>query len=389
MINSLVTFLLIFSDYKIGVLSIADWALLLLLCKAILSSPICYIKESTRIPLVIMVGACVGSIVFNVTKSYFSYIEYAESLIKLIVYIAGIIILPSYLSKKNVNVINILKISLVVSVLGGVSQFACVKALGRESWPLYSLAGNYFGLTSEQSMFTNTGMMRARSLWSEPANFAIFISLLFILLLYLEMLNIGYHILYLLGIVLANSMSGYGICILIYFIYFLNLKNIKKCKKMIGMGAVGIIAILVVILSNDYVRFRLVTLMQLKDHSGVVRTVGGFYFLHYIPWYGVGLGNNVLYYNTLTNLSTVWFSGSGEFYNNILVAIITMGYLGTIGFLWYEYEILKNNKKVFWSLLITHFGWGKLYTSPIWVFIIFYITAEMNNKRKLAWEEKQ
>lgn len=142
-------------------------------------------------------------------------------------------------------------------------------------------------------------------------------------------------------------------------------------------------AVLGLLATNEYLNKRLINLMSLSDHSGVVRTIGGFHFLSEIPWYGCGVGNNVNFYKSLNALNNehLWYSGSGEFYNVILVAIITMGYLGAIGLVMFEFNILKDNKKVFTSLLLTHFGWGQLFSAPIWIFLIYYlILFQKDNK---------
>lgn len=183
----------------------------------------------------------------------------------------------------------------------------------------------------------------------------------------------------------ANSVSGYGIMIAIFALYIVNFQNRENIIKAIGAGVTAIIALAVLINTNDYLRSRVINLFAMKDHSGVVRTVGGFHILEYLPWYGTGVGNHANFYKSLGNMSEFWFSGSGEFYNVILVAIITIGYIGAIGFILFQYQIMKTDKKMFIAFMVTHFGWGKLYTTPIWVFLIIYIV--LKNQRLYGGNE--
>lgn len=380
MINIFAVYLLFFSDYKIGILSISDWALMFFLFKSFLYKPTISVRKQEALPMCLIIIGVLMSYIFNCYNTWFSDMDYLQTFVKFSVYLLALQMVPGYLQIQKIDYLKHIDIFLKLSVLGAVIQRVIVIFLGRSSWPLYSLGGNWFGLTTETTMFTNEGMMRARSFWSEPAHFAVFISLLFIMLLYTgnERLNNLTWIAYIAGIILANSFAGYGIAIAIISIYFLKIHTYADVSKLIVYGGIIIVVFCCIWNTNDYLRSRIINLFQLKDHSGVVRTLGGFQFLKYIPWYGVGLGNHANYYNSLNLLSTLWFSGSGEFYNNILLAIITMGYIGTIGFLMLQYNILKDKKKLFIVLMITHFGWGKLYTTPIWIFLILYIVIKSN-----------
>ncbi|MCI8681986.1 MAG: hypothetical protein HFH50_03150 [Lachnospiraceae bacterium] len=191
--------------------------------------------------------------------------------------------------------------------------------------------------------------MRARSFWSEPAHYAIIISMLFVLILHFgrETVPIIIHVFYVVGILTANSISGYGIMLAVYGIYLINFKSIKKIQKAVILAFGMIIGMCIFIQSNDYLRGRLVNFLAFKDQSAVVKTVGGFQFLKEVPWYGVGIGNNANFYQNISQKSHLLYNNSGEFHNNILLAIITMGYVGALGFLLYENNVLKKSKKVF------------------------------------------
>lgn len=373
----ILTILLMFVDYRIGKLSLADYSVIILILVALMRNRKLVIKITHLYPYFLLFLSLMLSTIFNITKEYFSLTESIFSAGKICIYILGIMLIPNYIISQKINVLKIIRIFFVIAVIGGMIQYALVATLGRDSWPIYGLAGNFFGLDSETSMFNNLGMMRARSFWSEPAHYAISLSMLFILLLYQnkQKLSMVYHAVYMVGIISANSVSGYGICVGIYIIYLIQLNGVKKFLKAIIMLIGVLFAVCGLLVTNEYLNKRLMNLMSLSDHSGVVRTIGGLYFLRETPWYGCGVGNNVNFYKSLGTLNNehLWYSGSGEFYNVILVAIITMGYVGVIGLVMFEFNILKDNKKVFTSLMLTHFGWGQLFSAPIWIFLIYYL----------------
>ncbi len=378
MINSILFYSLMFSDYIIGPISISDYALIFLLIKSFTKKKVLYIPYNERCFLLLFIFGCVLSFAFNMTKMYFVMHDFVLSTGKVLIYILALYTIPQYFAVCNLNLFKHLKIFLVIATFGGILQRILVLIFGRESWPLYSLGGHWFGIKTETTMFNNMGMMRSRSFWSEPAHFAIFISLVFILILFNRKEKIGkkYYVVYIVGMLCANSVAGYGIMIAIFAIYILSFNNRKNIVKTIGTGMFFLVALIILFNKNDYLRGRLINLFNMKDHSGIVRTIGGFHILEYLPWYGTGVGNHANFYKSLSGMSELWFSGSGEFYNVILLAIITVGYIGAIGFIMLQYEILKNDKKIFFALMVTHFGWGKLYTTPIWVFLIIYLVLK-------------
>lgn len=184
MINNILFYLLLFSDYTIGPLSISDYALLILIIKGLIYKPVITFPYNERAPIFILLMGVITSLVFNVDKSFFIMSDFVLSGGKLAIYILAVYIVPQYLVYCNVDYIKHLKRFLTVASVGGAIQIILVSVFGRSSWPLYSLGGHWFGLETETTMFNNMGMMRSRSFWSEPAHFAIFISLIFILLLF-------------------------------------------------------------------------------------------------------------------------------------------------------------------------------------------------------------
>lgn len=371
----------------------ADYALMILLVLTIKSGIRIRITKKTAISiLIILIGAFL-SLFLNILKQYFSVGEYMATFIKLIFYLVCTCMIPQYIIAQRVNIIKCVRVFMHIAVIGAVIQLLIVWNCGVESWPLYSLGSHWFGINTSNTMLVNNGLIRARSFFTEPSIFVVAITLAFVLLLYQgsERFNWSDNILYVIGIVSANSFSGYGMAILIYAIYFFQIKNHKKAIRMIWLSIPGIIAIVGIATFNSYLMRRVINLFALKDTSGVVRTIGGFHFLGEIPPYGVGLGNHSLYYHSL-NLDAselIWYSGSGEFYNIILVSIITMGYIGAMGLLLYQFFILKKNIRLFCSLLVTHFATGRLFTTPLWVFLILYLAIiKLQNQNDLIKVKK-
>lgn len=391
MIDSFLVFLLNFIDFRIGPLTISDFSLIFLIAHAFIYVKHLKIPKNEIYGLILMGVGIVLSTCLNFSKSYFNNVEFLKSFFKLFIYLIGIYYIPKYLIAKNIEVFKIIEKYMIISVMGAILQYLIVFIFGRDSWPLYSLGSHFFGLNMEITMFNNLGMMRARSFYSEPAHFAVHLSMLFSLLCFNKSRKMPtyLHLVYIIGIICANSISGYGIMIILYVVFLISFKSYNKALLMIIGGIGSVIGVVSLILTNDYLRGRLINLFLLKDNSGVVRTVGGFQFLKYIPWYGVGIGNNATFYSSMTEIDSFWFSGSGEFYNNILLSIITMGYIGMFGFILYQYLVLKKDIKLFIALMITHFGWGKLWVTPLWVFLMIYKVycyqmvkpSELNSKK--------
>jgi hypothetical protein len=189
------------------------------------------------------------------------------------------------------------------------------------------------------------------------------------------------HVLYISSILLANSVSGYFLMLAIYAMYFVKLKTIKS----ILITSISITAFISIatffVLRNEYIINRIINTFAFKDQSGVFRLFSGFLFLKETPWYGVGVGNIDGYFFSTALSNSLIFSGSGQFYNNIAIAIISLGYIGLIGFLFVHIGCIKKNYKMLILLLLTHFTWGKLFTINIWIIMIFFITLNMKDKK--------
>lgn len=377
---SILAFFLGLTDYKISFLSLADVAILGLVFFSFVSSRKLLVNKRELLSVGLLLLGTFMAFLFNYTEKYFSVIEFFKSFMKLLLYIIACWKVPNLLNIRRTDVVQIVRCFLYCSVIAGVLQLVIVHCLGLESWPLYAMGGQWFGLQTYNTMLVNNGMIRARSFFSEPAAFTTAISIYYALLLFKGSTNrkkmIYDTVFYFIGIASAQSVSGFGIAVLLVMIYFLNFRDRKKCIRMLALAIPGIIVLLGIFISNEYIRSRIINLFALKDHSGVVRTLGGFYFLKEVPWYGVGIGNNAAYYFSIdiSKDDLMWYSGSGEFYNWLLVAIITMGYIGAIGLVAYLFSVLKKDIKLFFIVLVIGSATGRLFTPTLWVFLIFYKT---------------
>lgn len=381
-------FLMFFTDYRIGMFSIADLSIIVLIILSFRKENLLMRKYDLFFFVIILVSSVVG-MTLNFEKEYFSMYEFCTSLLKLLFYLVGVTTIPRLLIKKEIDVLKICRCFFFVAVIGELIQVIIVKIFGFDSWPLYSLGSHLFGLKTFDTMVVvgRPDMIRPRSFFSEPATFTVALSLVFLILLYFDENKKNRTIdivIYLIGSFLTQSVSGIGIAVFVVAVYLINIKVIKKARRMIGIGAVGIAAVILLLSKSGYVSSRIHNVVDMKDRSGTVRLFGGFKFLEYVPWYGAGIGNQKEFYFSLfgANGDPVFYGGSGEFYNIIVVAIISFGYIGAIALLGFFYYRVKN-KKIFVSLIAVFFATGRLFTPTFFVFVMFcdvlYETIETKN----------
>lgn len=358
-------------EYRIGPLSIADWAIIAIDIWAIYDNVKLNLKTVQVQGLLMILAGVLLSVIFNACKPWFDVTEFLGTFIKLILYLFSLFILPDFFLKKRVDLYKIISIYIIVVSVAGVLQQTIVFVGGRESWPLYSFGSTLFGFPSEYTMFSSGKIMRSRTFYSEPGYMGVHLSMLYGLLLFTQKrLSKWLHILFISGAGSTISMSALGLVFFMYMIYFFRLKDRKNIFRTV-MGllvlAMGFVAIFN---ANGYFRSRIINFTRLKDSSAVVRTFGSLHFLLESPWYGVGPGNNRMFYSSLNLGETMWYTGSGEFFNVIVLAAVTMGYIGMVGLLMLEISAVRKNWKLFMVFLVAQCGWGMLYTTPVWVFMI-------------------
>ncbi len=376
-------FLLCFVMYKIGPISLADWVLILLDFLALLKRPVFTTNHDKRIGGSLILAGTVLSFALNVYKPWFSLSEFVGSAGKLGVYIISLGILPNFLRRKKVKVVEILSGYIYFISLNAIFQFIMIQTLGRENVVFRFL----YRVTDNDAMFRYHQLARVRTFYNEPGFMAIHVALIFIVILFIKKeIPMSLHIAYLISVAATVSLSALFVTAGIYLIYYWDAKRRKNILKMLVGGIAIMLLSVFVIMKVDFIRIRFLGFITLNDHSAILRTLGTFHFLVDTPWYGTGIGNNALYYKSLGWGDTFWYSQGGEAFNVLVVAALTMGYIGLIGLLIYQYSFLKHNKKLFLAFLLTQFGWGLVFSTPIWTFLLMCYLA-MDEEAMLLQDE--
>lgn len=365
---------LCFVQYRIGPVSLADWALIALDFLAIISGRAVYSTNRERRigEVLIFVGAMI-SLMFNAFKPWFSIFEFVGSAGKLALYLVSLGLLPKFLKTKRINVTKILSFYIYFISVNAVFQLIVIHLFGRYNAILRIL----YGVVSDhEAMYRYHQLVRVRTFYNEPGFMAIHLALLFIIILFVKKdLPLKLHLAYLISVGLTVSLSALFITVGIYLIYYWNPCNRKKMINMLGGVFLIALSLIIIVIKVDFIRLRLSLLFSSNDRSAIIRTVGTFHYLLDTPWYGTGIGNNALYYQSLGWGDTYYYSEGGEAFNVLVVIALTMGYIGLIGILIYQYSFLKTNKKLFLSFILSDFGWGLVFSTPIWTFLLMYDLA--------------
>lgn len=367
-------FCLCFVQYRIGPISLADWSLIVLDFLALVYGRTMYsTNKEKRIGEVLILVGIIVSFTFNFFKSWFSISEFVGSAGKFCIYLISLGILPNFLKPKKIRVINILSSYIYFIAFNAVFQLIIIYAFGRYNAILrilYGVAGDH------EAMYRYHQLVRVRTFYNEPGFMAIHLALIFIIILFVKKdLPLRLHLAFLVSVGLTMSLSAIFVTAGIYFIYYWNPRNRRKFITMIGGVSLVVIAFIIIVHKVDFIRLRLSLLMSSDDRSAIIRTVGTFHYLLDTPWYGTGIGNNALYYQSLGWGDTFYYSEGGEAFNVLVVIALTMGYIGLLGILIYQHSFLKSNKKLFISFLLTDFGWGLVFSTPIWTFLLMYFLA--------------
>ncbi len=389
LIIEILIFLTCFINYKIWLLSIADWALLALNAIALAAGARFWSSPVKKAAGMLMAAGLFLSLAANFWKPYFSMGQFFQSSVKLLIYIFSIGILPGFLKEKRIGLAGVLKHYIYLTCFSALFQHAAVRLFGRESWPLYSMGSIFFGYMTDTSMFASGGIMRARTFYMEPGPMAVHISMLFALLLFTEKkIPVRLHIAYLFCAVSTLSFSAIATVCCVYAAYFVELKYRKHVLRLAAGSMALLVFLAVLYCSSDYIQNRVMRMVRMEDYSAVLRTFGTFHALLDAPWYGVGAGNHAAYFMRFGK--TEWYNGTGEFYNVIILSALTMGYLGMAGLLLYQYYFLKQRPKLLFVFLVTQGGWGYLFSTPVWVFLILgsvLISYADSGIKPLCWKK--
>lgn len=369
-------------NYYIAGISFADIFLFLLMLYVLYKNKKISIKKRHLMLIYFWLVTGVFGIL-NISESYFSINNFLFAYLKLSFYILCILIIPPYLAK-NIDKTNIIIINsfVFISLLG---VYQLIAHFLFPSLP-YSLTHELISSrTGYDSMISYGGQFRIRSIYSEPAHFAIYLNILYAYLLHSNVkLNKWIHFLFVIVVTLTFSMSGIALMIINYLIFLFRM-NLFSVRTIIY--SIAFLILSVFILSNDYVWRRVNRIVTLTETSGSVRLLGGFELSQYFPFYGVGIGNLENYYSSLT--VPLMYVTSGQLHNIIPVIIGISGWIGLFVFLLYILSYFKLNKGLFIFLIGSFFAWGYFNAPPFWFFLIlFEVLKERESRKALNFGEE-
>jgi len=355
-------------SYKIWKFTIPDLMVVFLFLYFFIRYKKIYIsKKSTNFYLIIFSFVIIFSFLFNINNEYLSYKEFVFSFIKLSFYLSSVVIIPGYISKNISKLNHIIKYSIYFICFFGIYQavifYSGIDAPSVIKIPFLELSG------PETSI--SYGILRIKSIFSEPAVFGSFLNILYgYLLHYKYKINKFLHFLVVISVLMTLSLVAIGLLIINYIFYFLINKNIKINKKVIGV--IFLIFFILLLMNNSFISMRLNSIInrgELSRNSSTIRLLGGWEYALNVPWFGIGLGNGSNYFKK--NIDDYKFiADNGTVHNIFSVIWISSGILGLIIFLIYLFSITKTNRGFRWFIFAYCFGTGAFISFQFWFILI-------------------
>lgn len=153
-----------------------------------------------------------------------------------------------------------------------------------------------------------------------------------------------------------------------------------KTKKAIFFTSV-FLGVLAITASNEYVIRRVSNIISLTDGSSTRRLFGGFELAKEFPFYGIGLGNLQNFYYSLSK--TFEYAIGWKVHNIFPIIFSVSGIIGVCVFLYFLYQLNRNNYLLGIFLLGGFFTWGYFNTTPFWVFLLLIYTGNMSRPLRL------
>jgi hypothetical protein len=367
-------------DYHIGPFVISDLALLFLILTALLRVDKFTLRTYHIVLLLFWFSALIISL-SNMNEEYFSIASFILSFSKFSLYIISLFILPPFFKENYEKLNKIIKNSVVIMCVLGLYQF-----ISHYVFPFFPysfthpLISNRHGL---DSMISYGGQFRIRSIFSEPAHFSIYLTILYFYLVKVKKATPFVHILVFISVILTLSMGGLALLILVYFINFLRNLVHQGNFKVITCAVLGILIFGLFAFTNDYITSRISNISSLKEGSATTRLLGGWEYALNTPVSGIGFGNVENYYNQ--NLVSEDLSyAKGNVHNILALTYIISGVVGL--FLFVLFILLLFQKSVYSTLFIfaTFFAWGAFNTTNLWFILILFSVYDyyINNKLK-------
>lgn len=367
-------------NYYVGVFTVSDLFLILLVIYVIFKFKKIVLKKS-YLPLILFWIITGVFSLFNLGSDFFSFNDFILAYLKLTLYVFSFVVLLPYFVKNYDKLNKIIINSLII--LCGIGIYQLIAHYLFPYLP-YSFAPEIFsnrpGYDAMFSYKSGGVFFRIKSIYSEPAHFSIYINLLYAYLLHNEIiLKKWIHILIITTILLTLSLAGIGLLILNYSLVLIKYKVIKSKKAIFFISV--FLGVLAFVASNEYVIRRVSNIISLTEGSGTRRLFGGFELAKEFPFYGIGLGNLQNFYYSLSK--TFEYATGWQIHNVFPIIFSVSGIIGVCVFLYFLYQLNRNNYLLGIFLLGSFFTWGYFNTTPFWVFLLLIYTGNMSRSLML------
>lgn len=360
-----------FFDYLFNGISISIFTYTALFIFYLFKDPKIY-KTNSNLFLFLFIFFNLLSLV-NIFETYFEFSNFLLPFLKLLILIFGFMIFSYNLMQKDVILIDkFIKYSILILTFLGFYQL--IVHYFFPSLP-YSLSISFLESRGYSSMISYGGQFRIKSIFSEPAHFAIYLNMLYFFILnYNIKFNYKNHFFVNFIIFITLSMSG---LILLFVNHSIKLIQKYKIEKKVLLIILFLLVISIIYFNVDYVNNRINNIVSLKEGSGSVRLLGGWELAKYTDMLGIGLGNIESFVSELinNNVQLNYTKQSGSIHNSLSVVLITSGYLGLITFLLFLFSLYKNKINLLFVLALM-FSWGRFNTAPFWFFLVLVFVYE-------------
>lgn len=370
--------------------TIGDLAMLIILIVSILAEwkRLKKLKlYKVEIVLIMFVVWSIVSIAFVSDREYVDYEVYVNNIIRLVVYFMSFVLVPRYISENNglSNVIAGVENILIAICILGLGEFA-LKVMGFT--PVFTFIPNdERGLIDIISAHEGNHD-RVLTIFTEPAQFAIFIGLYLSLLILAN--NFGVHtknykkaiVISFIMLILSLSLTGYMmiftlIIMLMFGAYYKLAYNVKNIAVFVLIIAIVFYAISFSGLYDEYIFYRLTEVFNLEDGSATHRVLGMWEVtsvnFNDIAFAGRGFGQNESYYNNdpLLLFYRLYNPNHGSAINNVFVSILMQtGMIGLFMFIVFTFLLFKNEYAAMILLYTVFFSWGGILFSVMWFYFI-------------------
>jgi hypothetical protein len=329
--------------------------------------------------VLLLLSAIIGGWVNGYSESTFSELEFMKSLTKLSFYGIGSLFLAVYVEKINITcigrvILNILTFNAVIAI------YIFVAMLTPENlpyeffwfWQQGPVTAGYFG--SNES-----GFVRARGIFSEPSNLAIFQTMgLAFLYFKTRILNkfSWQYLIVLSSILLTFSMTGYFLLSILMVIFYRQ----KLIRYMLLMSIVLTMIILFTPLGdafNDVILERFFSIIQGYDGSANARLFASwelpFKIVSISPAFGAGLGNLESIFEILSHdLAYAELMEGRQGWNVLAYVLGTMGTIGFVIFVMFIVRLIVLNPLAGIIFVLFMFASGRFLEPLLWIYYVLY-----------------